>query len=384
MKNQFLLDSTITYLNHGSFGACAKPIFEAYQQFQLELEREPVQFIVNNAKSHLAQAKIALGKLVNVAPEDFFFLANPTTAVNNIIASLDLKSGDEVLMTDLEYGAMDRSWDFYAKKSGFKVVRQHIELPVISQLSLLENFTGGITPRTKAIFINQISSATALRFPVSEICEIARSRGLITIIDGAHVPGHIDLDIQKMDPDFYTGTCHKWLLAPKGSSFLYVGKDFQQMLQPSVISWSYEPNARNLSFPEVHEVQGTRDITAFLAVKLAVDFLEKNNWKQNADRCTNLILEYYPRFCDLVGSSPICPIDIENLSQMCSVPIRTKEHETVKNLLYKKYQIEIPIMESNGNHYMRISMNWYNDRSDLEILYKALEQILSETDLLQS
>ena len=154
--------------------------------------------------------------------------------------SLDLKEGDEILSTNHEYGAMDRTWNFYCKKSGAKYIRQNISLPVVSKEQILEEFWSGYTSKTKIVFLNQISSATALIFPVKEICDKARDLGLITIIDGAHVLGQMDLNITELNPDFYTGTLHKWMLAPKGSSFLYVKKDFQEMLDPLVVGWGYE------------------------------------------------------------------------------------------------------------------------------------------------
>ena len=222
MKTQFLLDPTITFLNHGSFGACPRPIFEEYQRFQKELETEPVYFLIKKQKEYLQLAKNSLAKFVGCNPNDFFFTPNPTTAINTIMRSLNLKAGDEILTTNHEYGAMDRTWNFYCKKSGAKYIRQNISIPVVSKEQIIEEFWRGYTSNTKIIFLNQISSSTALIFPVKEICDKARELGLITIIDGAHGPGHIDLNITDLNPDFYTGTLHKWMLAPKGCSFLYV------------------------------------------------------------------------------------------------------------------------------------------------------------------
>ncbi|RYZ80042.1 MAG: aminotransferase class V-fold PLP-dependent enzyme, partial [Proteobacteria bacterium] len=206
MRSQFLLDSNITYLNHGSFGACPIPIFDDYQKWQRELEREPVQFITKNAQRYLTDSKSALAKFINCNANDFFFTPNPTFAINTIMHSLDLKPGDEILATDNEYGAMDRTWHFFTKKTGAKYVRSRVSLPVVSKEQMIADFWRGHSPNTKVIFLNQISSATALIFPVHEICARARELGLITIIDGAHVPGHIDLDLRSLDPDFYTGT----------------------------------------------------------------------------------------------------------------------------------------------------------------------------------
>jgi len=220
MKSLFLLNKDITFLNHGSFGACPKPIFEDYQKWQLLLEKNPVQFIQKTGAAYLKSSKLSLAKYIGCDVDDFFFTPNPTVAINTVMRSLKLNPGDEILSTNHEYGAMDRTWHFYCKKTGVKYIQSQINLPILSKEQLLNEFWRGYTSNTKVIFINHISSATALIFPVKEICDKARELGLITIIDGAHVPGHIELNISELNPDFYTGTTHKWMLTPKGSSFL--------------------------------------------------------------------------------------------------------------------------------------------------------------------
>jgi isopenicillin-N epimerase len=383
MKTQFLLNPEITFLNHGSFGACPKPIFENYQFWQLELEKEPVQFIQKKAAGYLKTAKDALAKYIHCASDDFFFVPNPTVAINTIMRSLVLQPNDEILTTNHEYGAMDRTWNFYCEKTGAKLIRQNISLPIISKEKLLEEFWKGYSSKTKVVFINQISSATALIFPVKEICEKARQLGLITIIDGAHVPGHIDLNITDLNPDYYTGTLHKWMLAPKGSSFLYVKKEFQDAIDPLIVSWGYQSlSPSNSRFLDYHEYQGTRDIAAFLATPAAIAFLKENNWNQVSHNCKQLILTYYKSFCDLLGSEPICPISSEFLGQMCSIPIKTSNPLALKELLFTKYKIEIPVMTIDHGTFIRISLNGYNTEEDLDILRLALINIKKETDLI--
>jgi len=384
MRSQFLLNPEITFLNHGSFGACPKPIFDNYQYWQAELENEPVQFIQKKSAGYLKNAKEALSAYIHCSADDFFFTPNPTIAINTIMHSLRLQPGDEILATNHEYGAMDRTWNFFCKKTGAVYVKQNIPLPIISKEQMLEDFWKGYSNKTKAIFLNHISSATALVFPVKEICDKAKELELITIVDGAHVPGHIDLDIMKLDPDFYTGTLHKWMLAPKGSSFLYVKKTFQQDLDPLVVSWGYEADVPGESqFLDYHEYQGTRDISAFLTTVEAIRFLKVNNWTAESARCKKMILDYYVSFCQLVDTVPICPVTSEFLGQMCSIPIQTKEPSVLKELLFQKYKIEIPVMQCDHGIFLRISLNAYNSEKDLEILRSALLDIKSTTDLLK-
>ncbi len=383
MKEQFLLNPEITFLNHGSFGACPKPIFENYQHWQLELEKEPVQFITKKLPLLMKKSREALAGFVHCDAADVFFLPNPTTAINTIMRSLILNPGDEILATDNEYGAMDRTWNFFCKKSGAKYIRQHISMPIVSKEQMIEEFWKGYNSNTKVIFLNHISSATALVFPVKEICDKAQQLGLITIVDGAHVPGHVDLDITALDPDFYTGTLHKWMLAPKGSSFLYVKKEFQDQIDPLVVSWGYESEMPGQSqFLDYHEFQGTRDMAAFLSTTTAIQFLSENNWLQQSDECKKLILDHYQFFCDLVGTQPLCPVTSAFLGQMCSIPISTKKPVELKELLLTNYKIEIPVTKLNGHFFLRISLNAYNSQADLDRLAQAISEIKQETDLL--
>ena len=384
MKAYFQLNPEITFLNHGSFGACPKPVFENYQSFQSDMESDPVYFIQKKYQIHLAKAKKALARFIYCDPNDFIFTPNPTVAINTIMRSLDLKAGDEILATNHEYGAMDRTWHFYCKKSGVKYVRQPISLPILSKEQILEQFWKGLTDKTKVIFLNQISSTTALIFPVKEICDKARELGIITIIDGAHVPGHIDLNISDLNPDYYTGTLHKWMLAPKGSSFLYVKKELQNQIDPLVVSWGYESLIPSESkFLDYHEYQGTNDNSAFLCTPAVIDFLQENDWKQKSAEAKALVLKNYPRFCALMNSKPIAPLSTEFLGQMASVPVQTTKPQELKDLLYDKYKIQVPIMLLNDKVYLRYSINAYNSQADLDVLYKALEEIIHTTNLIE-
>lgn len=384
MKSLFQLDYSTTFLNHGSFGACPKAIFEKYQDFQNELELDPVHFFLVKQPDYLRAAKKVFARFIHCNENDFFFVSNPTIAVNTIMRSLKLQPNDEILATNHEYGAMDRTWSFYSKQTGAKYIRQNITLPVQSKEQLIEEFWNGYTPKTKVIFLNHFSSATALIFPVKEICEKARELGLTIIIDGAHVPGHIDLNLTELNPDYYTGTLHKWMLAPKGSSFLYVRKEIQDSLDPLVVSWGYESVAPSESqFLDYHEYQGTKDISTFLCTPTVVTFLEENNWKAVSKKCKQMVLNNYQRFCDLLGSQPICPISEDFLGQMASVPVVTENPAELKALLYDKYKIQIPVMPLNDKIYIRYSINAYNSQEDLDKLYNALQEIIATTDLIK-
>ncbi|MFT5822073.1 MAG: isopenicillin-N epimerase [Crocinitomix sp.] len=383
LKDQFLLNPEITFLNHGSFGACPKPVFADYQKWQLMLEQEPIQFITKTGAKFLDASKQALADFVNCNKEDLIYTTNPSTALNTVIKSLNLKAGDEILTTDQEYGAMDRTWNYYCRKVGAKYIHQNITLPLTTKEKFLEEFWSGLTPNTKIIFISQITSPTALIFPVKEIIERAKELGLMTIIDGAHAPAHIPLDIKALDPDVYTGACHKWLLAPKGSSFLYVKKNWQDTIDPLIISWGYEAEFPSESqFQDYHQYQGTRDFSAFLCTPAAIQFLKDNNWEERKKTCRDLLKHYYPIVANELESHIICPLTDEFLGQICSIPIHTEKPLELKELLYEKHKIEIPIVSFSGDTYLRISFQAYNGAAEIETLINAIRDIKKETTLL--
>lgn len=377
MKNEFLLNPSVTYLNHGSFGASPKAIFEEYQQWQLKIEAEPFRFFLFDGPRYLKEAREALSNYVNCDSEDIVFMTNPTTAVNVVAKNFPLEEGDEILSTDLEYGACDRTWNYYCKKAGAKYIRQTIQLPIQGKQQILEDFWSGYTENTKAIFISHITSATALILPIPEIVDEAKQRGLVTIIDGAHVPGHIPLDIQALDPDIYVGACHKWMCTPKGSTFLYAKKDYQSSLDPLIVSWGYEAmEPSNSQFLDYHEMQGTRDFSAFLVTPFVIDYLDQNNWWEKSAMAKQLILENYQDLCDILGSDPICPISSDFLGQMCSVPISNEIAKTLNQDLFDQYQIEIPVSQMESRFFLRLSLNAYNTQKDIDYLKNCLRELL--------
>jgi len=380
MKDQFLIDPNVTYLNHGSYGACPRALFEVYQHYQLELEKNPFQFIQKELPQLLTASRKALGNFIHCYFDDVVFFTNPTTAVNVIAKSLRFHKGDEILTTDIEYGACDRTWQYYCKLSGAKYVRQKIELPILSKEKILSDFWSGYTNNTKAIFISHISSATALILPVEEIILEAKKRGLITIIDGAHVPGHLPLDIEKLNPDFYVGACHKWMNGPKGASFLYTKSSNQYLLDPLIISWGYEAEfPSHSSYLDYHQMQGTRDMAAILSVPATINYFHSQNWWQHASDSRSMIIDNYWDLCDIVGTSPIVPVSSQFLGQMCAIPLPKNylEPYNISDILLQNYKIAIPVSKSNDDYFLRLSTQVYIDQSDIELLKTALKEIFN-------
>ncbi len=384
LRSQFLLDPDIVFLNHGSFGACPKPIFEKYQEWQRVLEARPVKFQTEELFAHLETSRRALGEYINCDKDDLVYFPNPTHAVSNMIPSLNLNEGDEVLTTDQEYGACDRAWVYHAEKSGFKYIRSEIPLPVTSVEQFCQSFWAKATLQTRYVFISHITSPTALIFPIEKIVKEAKSRGIKTIIDGAHVPGHIPLDIRAMDPDYYTGACHKWLCCPKGVSFLYVKKELQDTIEPLVFSWGWGEEYKEFTastqlhsqsrFVNSFQWQGTRDMSAFLTVPESIEFQDQYDWDSVRSRCRQMILNARNRITDLTGLPKLCPDDW--LGQMATILFPMDDTSALKDRLYDDHRIEIPTMAHGEYTALRISVQGYNSQADVDHLISTLENFL--------
>lgn len=380
LKNLFLLRDDITYLNFGSFGACPKPIFEKYQQFQLELEQEPVQFITQNGLKYLEDSRIALGNYLQCNKDDIVYVTNPSYAVNAVAKSLGLKPGDEILTTDLEYGACDKTWQYYCDKAGAKYVRLCIPLPIDSKEAVVDTFIKGITSKTKLVFISHITSSTGIRLPVEEICAAAKDRGLITFVDGAHAPGQLHLNLKDSPFDIYTGACHKWMMTPKGSSFLYARKEMQNLIDPLIISWGYNAMFPSSStFIDYHQMNGTRDYSAFLTIPAAIEFMQTHNWWTIANECRKIVKSNAPALCNLLGANSIVPLNDDFIYQMYSAQIATNEPEKLQRYLFEIYKIEIPLMRLGNKVFMRYAINAFNSQADLDHLFDAVTEIKKTT-----
>lgn len=374
LASLFQLNPDITFLNFGSFGASPKVVFDDYQKWQRELEWEPVQFFAVKGPEYLKASRIALGNYLNANADDLVYVPNPTFAINIIANTLRLKENDEVLTTNIEYGAMDRTWKFYCNKVNAKFIRQSISLPILSKESFLEEFWSGFTEKTKVVFISHITSATGLILPVKEIIEEAKKRGLMTIIDGAHVPGQLKLNLNELDADIYTGACHKWMMTPKGSTFLFVRKSLQIKIEPLVVSWGYDSDTPSDSqFLDYHQFNGTRDFSAYLTIPKAIEFMKEHKWWEVSDSCKKMVRENALRFCDLTGFAPLAPLNEEFFGQLFSIPVSLENPREFQKMLFDKYQIEIPVMQQNDKVYIRYSINGFNSQKDLDRLYDALK-----------
>jgi isopenicillin-N epimerase len=378
LASQFLLNPAVTYLNHGSFGATPRPIFQAYQQWQLELERQPAEFIGRRATSLLNHSRAVLASYLGTHKNNLVYVPNTTVGLNIIARSLSLNPGDVIVSTDHEYGAMDRLWTYLSEKIGVTYQPIEIPLPVTSPDQMIEDFWQNVPDNTRIIFISHITSPTALIFPVKQICELARANNIITIIDGAHAPGQIDLDLEEIGADFYVGNLHKWLCAPKGSAFLYARPAVQNMIEPLIVSWGWRAEVPGTSqFIDYLEYTGTRDIAAYLSVPDAIKFLNDNNWDKVRLVSHKLAAATRLHIQSITKIEPICPDSLGWFAQMGAMTLPEGiDPEKLQVNLYTNYKIEIPMTKIKEKNFIRFSFQAYNSDKDVDLLSSALKTLI--------
>lgn len=376
-KELFLLDPEIAFLNHGSFGATPRPVFEKYQAWQREMERQPVEFFVQRFAGLLREARTVLADHVHTAPDNVVYVGNATTALNTVARSLRLEPGDEIVTTDHEYGAIDRMWRFLCRKTGAVYKSVPLPLPVARADDLVERIWAGVTPRTRVLFFSHLTSPTALILPARELCRRARAAGVLSIVDSAHSLGQLALDLDDLGADFFTANAHKWLCAPKGSAFLYARPEVQPLVEPLVVSWgntAFTPTGS--SFLDEQQWAGTRDIAAFLAVPEAIRFCAAHDWTRVRFECHRLVRHAREEIGALTGLPHICPDSPDWYAQMATVPLPPCDAPKIKRQLLEQYRVEVPISQWQGRPYLRVSIQAYNTVEDVERLLCGLRATL--------
>jgi isopenicillin-N epimerase len=377
LRGDFLLDPEVVFLNHGSFGACPRPVFERYQAWQRELERQPVEFIGRRLQGLLAEARAALGQYLHADADDLAYVSNVTTALNIVARSLPLQPGDEILTTDHEYGALDRTWTFVAEHTQARIVIQKLPVPMSDPQEVVEAVWAGVTPRTRVLFLSHITSPTAVTLPIEALVARAKAAGIWTVVDGAHAPGQVEVDLTGLDVDFYGGNLHKWLSSPKGAGLLYVRKELQHLIDPLVISWGWRPSDPGFSvFVDEIQRQGTHDPSAYLSVPAAIAYQAEQDWPRVRQECHELVRLARDGMAELTGIVPLVEDDPRWFAQMATMPLPPCDLPALKRRLYDEYRIEIPTTHWGDVQCLRISVQGYNTRADVERLLSAVSDLL--------
>jgi isopenicillin-N epimerase len=378
LREDMLLDPDYVFLNHGSFGACPRPVFDQYLAWQRELELRPVEFLGRRINDLMATARATLASYLGANRDEIVFMPNVTTALNVVARSLPLEPGDEILTTDHEYGALERTWTFVSEQRGSLPVVRSLPTPIDDPTEVIETVWAGVTDRTRVLFLSHVTSPTALILPIQPLIERAREAGIWTVIDGAHAPGQIPVDLHALGADFYGGNCHKWLSAPKGAGFLYVREELQELMAPLVVSWGWRPNDPGSSvFVDQLERQGTRDPAAALSVPAAIGYQADRDWPRVRQECHALVRLARERMAELTGVAPLVADDPRWFAQMAALPLPAgTDARLLKTRLYDEYRVEIPSTQWGETPCLRISVQGYNTRQDVERLIDAVTALL--------
>ena len=383
------LDPSVAFLNHGSYGACPAEVLRYQAALRAEMEAEPVRFLGRELDDRLDVARAGLAAFVGADPDDLAFVSNATGGVNAVLRSLRLAAGDELLTTDHAYQACRNTLDFVAERSGARVVTVTLPFPVTDPQAIVDTVMAGVTPRTRLALLDHITSPTALILPLERIVAALAARGIDSVVDGAHAPGMVPLDLRALGAAYYSGNCHKWLCTPKGSAFLWVRRDRQADVHPLTISHGAKGERAGRSrFRLEFDWTGTQDPTAWLTVPMAIDYLAglvPGGWPALMARNRALALEARRLLCAAVGTEPACPEEmIGSIASVILPDNRTVEtgwrvRDPIQGRLFEAWGIEVPIMRwpAPPKRMVRVSAQLYNHLPQYVRLAEALRKELA-------
>ena len=383
------LDPSIDYLNHGSFGACPRAVLEAQQELRARLEREPVHFMVRELERGLDATRAALAPFIHAAPEDLVFVPNATTGVNTVVRALEFAPGDEILTTDHAYGACRNAIEDVARRSGARVVVAAVPFPLHDSRQVVDAVLGAAGPRTRLVLLDHVTSPTGLVFPIEQLVPQLTARGIETLVDGAHAPGMVPVDLEALGATYYTANCHKWLCAPKGAAFLWVRRDRQRAMHPLVVSHgATSPRRDRTRFLMEFDWMGTSDPTAVLTVPVAlatVAALVPGGWPEVQRRNRILALQGRRALCEALHVPP--PAPDEMIGSLASVPLPAGDPgappvamwtDPLQAILFEQHQIEVPVFQwpQAPHRLVRIAAQLYNTPAQFERLAATLATLL--------
>jgi isopenicillin-N epimerase len=383
------LDPKVKFLNHGSFGACPLAVLEAQQRLRSQLESQPLRFFMRDWETLLDKARSQLGEFIGVDTQDVVFVPNATTGVNSVLRSLEFSPNDELLTTNHEYNACRNVLDFVANRTGATVVVAKVPFPIESPQQIVEAIVERVTPKTRLALLDHITSQTGLILPIQELVKELETRGVNTLIDGAHAPGMIRLNLQEIGATYYTGNCHKWLCAPKGAAFLYVRRDKQASIRPVTISHgANSPRTDKSRFQLEFDWMGTSDPTAYMCVPEAIKYMGSllvGGWDELMQRNHQLALRGRNIICEALDVLPPCPDEMVGSMAVIPMPKLLEKYAylDLHDKLLDKFNIEVQVVpwQEKFKLLVRISSQIYNQPEEYEYLAKALLELSSMNDI---
>lgn len=376
----------MTFLNHGSFGACPKQVLEFQQRLRSQLEQEPLRFFAKEWEPLLDNARSKLAVFIGADVQDLVFVPNATTGVNSVLKSLTFSPEDEILTTNHEYNACRNALDFIASRTGARVVVAKIPFPIDSPQQVVGAVIERVSPKTRLALLDHVTSQTGLIFPIQDLVKELQQRGVDTLVDGAHAPGMILLDLQEIGATYYTGNCHKWLCAPKGAAFLYVQRDKQLEIRPLTISHgTNSPRTDKTRFQLEFDWTGTDDYTAYMCVLEAIAFMGSllpGGWTELMQQNHQLVLQGRRLLCEALEVQPLCPDEMIGSMAVVPMPITLENRDfmSIHDELFDKFDIQVPIIpwQEKPRLLVRISAQIYNTLEQYEYLAKVLKGLLSD------
>ena len=388
LARHWTLHPKVEFLNHGSFGACPRRLLDVQEELRARMERQPVLFLSRELEPLLDEARAALARFVGADPDDLAFVPNATTGVNTVVRSLRLGPGDEVLTTDHAYNACRNALRLL-EPAGVRVVTAALPWPGVTPAQVVDAVLAAVTPRTRLALIDHVTSPTGLVFPVETLVRALAERGVDTLVDGAHAPGMLPLDVDRIGAAYYTGNCHKWLCTPKGSGFLHVRRDRQDGVLPLAVSHGFNSTRTDRSrFRLLFDWGGTDDPTPFLCIPEAIRFLGSllpGGWSALMQRNRELALTGRALLCDALGIPQ--PAPAEMIGSLAAVPLPDSEgppppagsmNDPLQRTIYDRYRVEVPIFvfPRHPRRLVRIAAQLYNSRAQIELLARVLTEVL--------
>ncbi len=384
-RARMMLDPTVTNLNTGSFGPSPRPVFDRVTELRRRLGEEPMDFLLRGLPPLLWSAREALARFVGGDARRLVFTVNVTAAVNLAASSLRLASPGEILLTDHEYGAMHWTWERAAQRQGLTLRTFPLPILASSPGEIVDAACAAMTERTRLFFFSHVLSPTGLVLPARELCAEARKRGVLTVVDGAHAPAFVPLNLEEIGADFYGSNCHKWLLAPTGSGFLYLGPGAWERVQPLQVSWGWRPERGRLDEPDEFgstprlrhlEFEGTRDVCPWLAVPAAIQFQQEIGFERIRERIGELTRYVRRRLTGLCGLAPATPDHPALHGAMTAFRLPPgRDPAALRRAIWENWRIELPVIERPEGLLIRVSTHFYNTEEEVDRLSEALPQL---------
>lgn len=378
LARQFALDPDVVHLNHGGFGACPRPVVEAVRSWQDRIERHPSAVLSREYEHDALHDRVMarLGRFLGADPSNLVLVPGTTAGLNGVARSLDLRAGDEVLTTQHEYAAMRLLWEQVCADAGARLVEAPLPWRSASDEELVDALFDRVTSRTRLLYLSHITSELAIQLPLAAICRRARREGLLTVVDGAHGPGQVDLQLDELGVDVYVASGHKWLCGPRGTGFLYAAPDVRPLIQPALVShgWTATMAAERFRW------QGTRDPSPFLALPVALDVQSTPSWEGARRVAGELASAAEASVADALGIEPLGLPPGRRPAQMVAVPIPTGDDASLRRRLFRDHGVDVPVRTVAGRTHVRVSLQVYNSATDVERLVAALVALFRRAD----